>query len=84
MVANWTNPDRITSIKVEQEGPVRIHPIDSFAGAGLHPVMLRNVELSGYKIPTPIQKYCLPAIHLGHDVIAIAQTGESSAHIALC
>lgn len=39
--------------------------------------MLKNVELAGYELPTPIQRYCLPAIHLGHDVIGIAQTGES-------
>ena len=49
----------------------------TFKDAGLHPVMLRNVELAGYQVPTPIQKYCLPAIAMGHDVIAIAQTGIS-------
>lgn len=37
--------------------------------------MHRNVELAGYKAPTPIQKYTLPAVHLGYDVIGIAQTG---------
>ncbi len=35
--------------------------------------MLRNVQLAGYEVPTPIQKFCLPAVHLGHDVIGIAQ-----------
>lgn len=48
----------------------------TFEAAGLHPVMLRNVELAGYKVPTPIQKYCLPGIAAGYDVIAIAQTGN--------
>ncbi|KAK3360831.1 P-loop containing nucleoside triphosphate hydrolase protein [Lasiosphaeria ovina] len=38
--------------------------------------MVRNVELSGYKVPTPIQRYCIPAINMGHDVIAVAQTGS--------
>lgn len=38
--------------------------------------MLKNVQLAGYTVPTPIQKFCLPAIHLGHDVIGIAQTGS--------
>lgn len=38
--------------------------------------MLKNVELCGYEVPTPIQKYCLPAITLGYDVIGIAQTGK--------
>ncbi len=48
----------------------------NFDLAGLHPAMRRNVELAGYKVPTPIQMYCLPAIHEGYDVIGIAQTGE--------
>lgn len=53
-----------------------VAPIMSFEGAGLHPVMLRNVQMCGYEVPTPIQKYCIPAIGKGHDVIAVAQTGE--------
>lgn len=42
----------------------------------MHPVMLENIELCGYEAPTPIQKYTLPAIHKGLDVVAIAQTGK--------
>ncbi|KAK4102079.1 DEAD-domain-containing protein [Parathielavia hyrcaniae] len=67
---------KIASIEMYQEGPVRVDPIASFKDAGLHPAMLRNVELAGYTVPTPIQRYCLPAIHLGYDVIGIAQTGS--------
>ena len=40
--------------------------------------MLENVKLCGYDVPTPIQAYCLPAILMNHDVIAVAQTGKSS------
>ena len=54
----------------------RITPIKSFDTAGLHPVMYENVRLCGYQTPTPIQRYCIPAIKMGHDVIAIAQTGK--------
>ena len=39
--------------------------------------MFANVKLSGYEVPTPIQKYCLPAIMQGYDVIGIAQTGKN-------
>ncbi|KAK0729813.1 P-loop containing nucleoside triphosphate hydrolase protein [Lasiosphaeris hirsuta] len=67
---------RIAEIEVLQEGPVRIEPIASFDTAGLHPIMLANVKFSRYGIPTPIQKYCIPAVHQGYDVIAIAQTGS--------
>lgn len=66
---------RVMEIQVEQEGPVRIVPIQRFEDAGLHPAMAKNIELCGYKIPTAIQKYCLPAVKQGHDVIGIAQTG---------
>ena len=48
-----------------------------FEDAGLHPVMLDNIKLCGYKVPTPIQAYCLPSILKGHDIIAVAQTGSS-------
>ncbi|RYP66816.1 hypothetical protein DL771_007614 [Monosporascus sp. 5C6A] len=67
---------QITEINVTQEGLKRIQPIQTFETAGLHPAMLRNVQLCGYRIPTPIQKYCVPAIKMGYDLIAIAQTGS--------
>ncbi|EJT70577.1 ATP-dependent RNA helicase DED1 [Gaeumannomyces tritici R3-111a-1] len=66
----------IASIDLVQEGPVRVAPALKFQDAGLHPAMLKNIELCGYKTPTPIQSYCLPAIHKGYDVIGIAQTGS--------
>lgn len=47
-----------------------------FEDAGLHPVMLRNIGLCGYKIPTPIQAYVLPAVFKDQDVIGVAQTGS--------
>jgi superfamily II DNA/RNA helicase len=31
----------------------------------------------GYKVPTPIQAYTIPAILSGADVTGISQTGES-------
>lgn len=57
---------------------MRIAPIERFEDAGLHPAMAMNIELAQYKIPTPIQKYCIPAITKGYDVIGIAQTGKAS------
>jgi ATP-dependent RNA helicase DDX3X len=63
-------------IDVVQEGSERIKPIQDFKDAGLHPVMLRNTQLAGYLKPTPIQRYTLPAIFEGKDLIACAQTGK--------
>jgi superfamily II DNA/RNA helicase len=45
--------------------------------------MLENVKLSRYNAPTPIQSYCIPAVLTGHDVVAIAQTGEFPISTAL-
>ncbi|KAH6894068.1 P-loop containing nucleoside triphosphate hydrolase protein [Thelonectria olida] len=67
---------RIESIEVTQEGPVKINPVRSFRDSGLHPAMLENVVLCGYDSPTPIQKFTIPSILMGHDVIGIAQTGS--------
>ena len=38
--------------------------------------MLKNIDLCGYKEPTPIQAYVLPAVLKNQDVIGIAQTGS--------
>ena len=46
-----------------------------FNEAGLHPMMVKNIELCGYQVPTPIQAYTIPAVLTGRDVIGIAQTG---------
>ncbi|KAH7037445.1 P-loop containing nucleoside triphosphate hydrolase protein [Microdochium trichocladiopsis] len=66
----------IAEIKVEQVGVTKVDPVRSFDTAGLHPAMLKNVQLAGYRVPTPIQMWCIPAILQGHDLIAIAQTGS--------
>ncbi|SZF00554.1 unnamed protein product [Blumeria hordei] len=75
-VKSGINFKNLSSIGVVQEGEIRIKPIFSFKEAGLHPVMLKNVELAGYSIPTPIQQYCLPAVFKGYDIVASAQTGS--------
>jgi ATP-dependent RNA helicase DDX3X len=48
-----------------------------FEHAGLHPALMANVKLCGYRIPTPIQAYTIPAVLTGHDVVGVAQTGKS-------
>ncbi|KAF2773871.1 DEAD-domain-containing protein [Teratosphaeria nubilosa] len=63
-------------IEVNQEGPKRIQPIATFEEAGLHPVMLENIRLARYDKPTVIQRYTIPAVLQGTDVVAVAQTGS--------
>ena len=37
---------------------------------------MQNIERSGYKKPTPVQKYALPIIISGRDLMGCAQTGS--------
>lgn len=70
-------PHSISNIKVIVESTTKVAPIASFADAGLHPVIVENIRLCGYKVPTPIQAYGIPAILAGRDLMAVAQTGIS-------
>ena len=43
---------------------------------GLNRPVLKAVLRKGYKIPTPIQRKCIPPIMDGRDVVAMARTGS--------
>ncbi|TVY86315.1 ATP-dependent RNA helicase, partial [Lachnellula willkommii] len=67
---------KIAELNVFQEGTLHLSPIRNFEDAGLHPVMLENVKLAGYTVPTPIQQYTFPAVFKNWDIVACAQTGS--------
>lgn len=50
--------------------------INAFEEAGLRALLLENVKKSGYSRPTPVQKYALPIVMSGRDLMASAQTGS--------
>ncbi|CAI2188098.1 10443_t:CDS:2, partial [Funneliformis geosporum] len=56
--------------------PECIAPISSFDEANLHSSMKDVVRLARYSIPTPVQKYSIPIITEGKDLMACAQTGS--------
>ncbi|KAL2219236.1 DEAD/DEAH box RNA helicase [Thermoascus aurantiacus ATCC 26904] len=68
--------ETLRGIKVTAESMEQPNPVKSFEDAGLHPIVLENIRLCGYKVPTPIQAYSIPAVLTGHDLIAVAQTGS--------
>lgn len=48
----------------------------TFDEAGLCESLSKNVTKSGYVKPTPVQKYGIPIISAGRDLMACAQTGS--------
>lgn len=48
----------------------------TFDEAGLCESLNKNVMKSGYVKPTPVQKYGIPIISAGRDLMACAQTGS--------
>ena len=62
--------------------PVNVKPqtyrekISSFSDLDLGPALNRNVYLSNYSLPTPIQQYSIPAIIEGRDVFSCARNGS--------
>lgn len=51
-------------------------PGGTFASMGLSRPVLKAIDRKGYKLATPIQRKCIPAIMSGRDVVAMARTGS--------
>jgi len=64
------------SIPVEVSGDQVPDAINSFDGSNLSPLLVENVKRSKYTKPTPIQKYAIPCVLHGRDLMACAQTGS--------
>ncbi|XP_053693222.1 ATP-dependent RNA helicase vasa-like [Sabethes cyaneus] len=75
-ISSGINFDKFDEIKVKVTGENPPKPIDSFANSGLLDCLLNNVRKSNYHKPTPIQKYAIPIIMDGRDLMACAQTGS--------
>ncbi|PAV19024.1 ATP-dependent RNA helicase DBP10 [Pyrrhoderma noxium] len=50
----------------------------SFQSMGLHPSLFRSLTIRGYKIPTPIQRLCIPTLLTTppRDLVGMARTGS--------
>nr|XP_054768053.1 ATP-dependent RNA helicase DDX54-like [Lytechinus pictus] len=47
-----------------------------FQSMGLSHAVFKGIMKKGYKIPTPIQRKCIPIIMEGQDVVGMARTGS--------
>ncbi|KAK1611071.1 hypothetical protein QYE76_034744 [Lolium multiflorum] len=63
-------------IPVEVSGEGAPAPAAGFEEAGLVEAVLRNVARCGYDCPTPVQRYSMPIVLGGRDLMACAQTGS--------
>lgn len=70
---NFANYD---DIPVEASGHDVPEPVLQFANPPLDPHLISNIQLAGYKTPTPVQKYSIPIVMGGRDLMACAQTGS--------
>lgn len=70
------NFDRYDKIPVEISGNNPTEFINTFADAGLLETVDANVKKAKYFKPTPVQKYAIPAIMAGRDLMGCAQTGS--------
>ncbi|KAL2367420.1 ATP-dependent RNA helicase DED1 [Blastomyces gilchristii SLH14081] len=70
---NFSNYD---NIPVEASGHDVPESITAFTNPPLHEHLLSNILLARYTVPTPVQKYSIPIVMGGRDLMACAQTGS--------
>ncbi|XP_017110211.2 ATP-dependent RNA helicase bel [Drosophila bipectinata] len=70
------NFDKYEDIPVEATGQNVPPNITSFDDVQLTEIIRNNVNLARYDKPTPVQKYAIPIIISGRDLMACAQTGS--------
>lgn len=58
--------------------------LQSFADTNMCHTLTVNIAKAGYSKPTPVQKYSIPIILAGRDLMACAQTGSGKTVSILC
>lgn len=69
------NFEKYDDIPVEASGHDVPEAVTSFTSPPLDSHLLTNIYLAHYKSPTPVQKYSIPIVMGGRDLMACAQTG---------
>ncbi|KAF9881044.1 DEAD/DEAH box helicase [Colletotrichum karsti] len=70
------NFEKYDDIPVEASGHDVPEPVLTFSNPPLDNHLIGNIEMARYKIPTPVQKYSIPIVMGGRDLMACAQTGS--------
>ncbi|GFS49035.1 ATP-dependent RNA helicase DDX3Y [Nephila pilipes] len=70
------NFEKYEDIPVEATGEDCPEQINNFLEMPLTELVCFNIEMAGYKSPTPVQKHAMPIILNKRDLMACAQTGS--------
>ncbi|KAI9025205.1 P-loop containing nucleoside triphosphate hydrolase protein [Phycomyces nitens] len=70
------NFEKYDDIPVEASGNDCPEPVIQFTSPPLDSHLLTNIEFARYTTPTPVQKYSIPIVGNGRDLMACAQTGS--------
>ncbi|KAK4941342.1 DEAD-box ATP-dependent RNA helicase [Elasticomyces elasticus] len=70
---NFANYD---DIPVEASGQDVPEAVNAFTNPPLDDHLIANIKLAHYAVPTPVQKYSIPIVMGGRDLMACAQTGS--------
>lgn len=76
VMSSGINFDNYDDIPVEASGEDVPDAITSFTAPPLDELMVENITLSRFTKPTPVQKYSVPIVANGRDLMACAQTGS--------
>jgi len=76
-ISSGVHFEKFHDIEVKVNGNDIPEPIESFTMLNNVPnQLLENIRMCNFVIPTPIQKYSIPIILSGKDLMATAQTGS--------
>jgi len=70
------NFEKYDDIPVEASGQNVPEPVLTFTNPPLDDHLISNIKLAHYTVPTPVQKYSIPIVMGGRDLMACAQTGS--------
>ncbi len=77
-VANTSGIDfsQYNEIPVECSGRSPVSPISTWTDVDLSKILHKNIKDAKYSNPTPVQRYSLPIVLNGRDLMSCAQTGS--------
>ncbi|CAJ0961331.1 unnamed protein product, partial [Mesorhabditis belari] len=70
------NFDKYQEIPVNVKGSDVPPVMETFDDAKVSDLVRQNIQRSGYTKPTPVQKYSIPILLAGRDLMSCAQTGS--------